>query len=89
MDIVYWIISFVPFCIEFVISTKCVFSERSYLRDGSICVCCADERDDKQIGLDKYTFSNAMALTVKLSVWEASLDHYIESVEYITEVSVH
>lgn len=60
-------------------------SKRSYLHDGSICVCIGIERDSKQVELDKYTFSNAMALTVKLGIWEASLDRYIESVEYVTE----
>lgn len=62
------------------------FSKRSYVHDGSICVCCGNDRDKMQIELDKYTFSNAMALTVKLGVFEASLDTYIESVEYVTEV---
>ncbi|XP_044763713.1 required for meiotic nuclear division protein 1 homolog [Coccinella septempunctata] len=35
--------------------------------------------------LDKYTFSNALALSVKLGVWEASLEKYIDSIEYVTE----
>lgn len=60
-------------------------SKMSYLQDGSICICCGSERDDKQIELDKYTISNAMALTVKLGIWEATLDRYIESVEYVSE----
>lgn len=62
-----------------------VDSRRSHLHDGSICISCGNDRDNKQIELDKYTFSNAMALTVKLGVWEASLDRYIESVEYVSE----
>lgn len=36
--------------------------------------------------LDKYTFSNAMALSVKLGAWEASLDRYVDSIEDVTEV---
>lgn len=63
-----------------------MFSKGSYLQDGSIYICCGAERENKQIELDKYTFSNAMALTVQLGVWEASLDRYIESVEYVSEV---
>lgn len=35
--------------------------------------------------LEKYTFSNAMALSVKLALWEASLDQYVDSIEYVTE----
>lgn len=38
--------------------------------------------------LSKYTISNAMALSVKLGIWEAALDKYVDSIEYITEVSV-
>ena len=35
--------------------------------------------------LEKYTFSNAMSLSVKLGIWEASLDNYVESMAYVTE----
>ncbi|KAK9880636.1 hypothetical protein WA026_011876 [Henosepilachna vigintioctopunctata] len=35
--------------------------------------------------LDKYTFSNALVLSVKLGVWEASLEKYIDSIEFVTE----
>lgn len=35
--------------------------------------------------LEKYTFSNAMSLSVKLGIWEASLEHYIRSMAYVTE----
>lgn len=35
--------------------------------------------------LDKYTFSNAMSLSVKLGIWEASLENYIDSIEYLTD----
>lgn len=36
-------------------------------------------------GLEKYTFSNAMSLSVKLGIWEASLERYIESMAFVTE----
>jgi uncharacterized Rmd1/YagE family protein len=39
-----------------------------------------------QTELDKYTFSNAMALSVKLGVWEASLNRYVDSIEFVIEV---
>lgn len=35
--------------------------------------------------LEKYTFSNAMALSVKLGIWEATLEKYIDSIEFVTE----
>ncbi|KAK8750103.1 hypothetical protein OTU49_015238, partial [Cherax quadricarinatus] len=39
-----------------------------------------------QTDLEKYTFSNAMTLSVKLGIWEASLDRYINNIEYVSEV---
>ncbi|XP_035691118.1 required for meiotic nuclear division protein 1 homolog [Branchiostoma floridae] len=36
--------------------------------------------------LEKYTFSNAMALSVKLAIWEAWLDDYVDSIMYIPEL---
>merc|ERR1712226_163315 len=35
--------------------------------------------------LAKYTFSNAISLSVKLGIWEASLGHIIDSIEHISE----
>lgn len=35
--------------------------------------------------LDKYTFSNAISQSVKLGIWEASLEHYIDSIEFVTD----
>lgn len=35
--------------------------------------------------LDKYTFSNAMAQSVKLGIWEAALNSYVDSIEFVTE----
>lgn len=35
--------------------------------------------------LVKYTFSNAMFLSVKLGIWEASLEKYIDQIEGVTE----
>lgn len=39
--------------------------------------------------LDRYTFSNAMAHSVKLGTWEALLEEYIDSVEVVTQVSFY
>lgn len=41
--------------------------------------------ENQNITLIKYTFSNAMFLSVKLSIWEASLEKYIEEIEGVTE----
>lgn len=34
---------------------------------------------------NKYTFSNAMATSIKLGIWEATLDRYIDSMAFITD----
>lgn len=43
--------------------------------------------EDISIKLQKFTISNAMALSVNLGTWEATLDQYIESMEAVTEVN--
>jgi required for meiotic nuclear division protein 1 len=35
--------------------------------------------------LERYTFSNALSLSVKLGIWEASLANYVDSMAYVTE----
>lgn len=40
---------------------------------------------DEENFLEKYTFSNALTTSIKLGVWEAILDKYIDSMEFITE----
>ncbi len=39
--------------------------------------------------LEKYTFSNALALSVKLATWEASLEKYVDSIEFVVDVNNH
>ncbi|KAG5886283.1 hypothetical protein JTB14_001502 [Gonioctena quinquepunctata] len=41
--------------------------------------------NETDVTLEKYTFSNAMMLSVKLGVWEASLEKYIDEIEFVTE----
>ncbi|GLV38278.1 uncharacterized protein CBL_12927 [Carabus blaptoides fortunei] len=41
--------------------------------------------NDEQSVLEKYAFSNAMGLSVKLGVWESSLERYIDTIEFVTE----
>lgn len=45
----------------------------------------ASNNDHDNVLLDKFAFSHAVALSVKLGIWEMMLDEYIESVEWITE----
>lgn len=44
------------------------------------------EGDVTASDLDRYTFSNAMAHSVKLGTWEALLEEYIDSIEFVTQV---
>ncbi|XP_028047226.1 required for meiotic nuclear division protein 1 homolog [Monomorium pharaonis] len=53
--------------------------KKSHLKDGDIVL--AQEAGN----LDKYTFSNAMAQSVKLGIWEASLNRYVDSIQFVTE----
>lgn len=54
--------------------------KNSCLQNGDIVIA-----DEANLELDKYTFSNVMALSVKLGIWEASLNRYVDSIEYVTE----
>ena len=38
-----------------------------------------------RLQLEKYTFSNALGLSVKLSIWEASLERYVDSIEWLLQ----
>ncbi|KZC07200.1 Required for meiotic nuclear division protein 1 like protein, partial [Dufourea novaeangliae] len=53
--------------------------KQSHIKNGNIMLTINATK------LDKYTFSNAMAQSVKLGTWEASLDNYIDSIEFVTE----
>nr|XP_033195518.1 required for meiotic nuclear division protein 1 homolog [Bombus vancouverensis nearcticus] len=53
--------------------------KKNHIKDGNIILAL------NATNLDKYTFSNAMAQSVKLGIWEASLDHYIDSIAFVTE----
>lgn len=50
------------------------------LKNNSFYVSTNEDTD-----LERYTFSNAMSLSVKLGIWEASLERYIESMAYVTD----
>lgn len=38
-----------------------------------------------QVFLEKYTFSNAMATSIKLGIWEATLERFIDNMQYLTD----
>jgi uncharacterized Rmd1/YagE family protein len=62
-----------------------VFSRRSSIQKGNLHLITKD--CGMACDLDRYTFSNAMAHSVKLGTWEAQLEEYIDSVEFVTQVS--
>lgn len=56
-------------------------SNKTRLMNGRILLNAEGSTD-----LEKYTFSNALALSVKLATWEASLEQYVDSIEFVVEV---
>ncbi|KAK7142749.1 hypothetical protein R3I94_012182 [Phoxinus phoxinus] len=44
------------------------------------------ELDYEQVVLEKFAFSNALSLSVKLAIWEVSLDSFVESIQSIPEM---
>ncbi|KAK6489052.1 required for meiotic nuclear division protein 1-like protein [Huso huso] len=44
------------------------------------------ELDPDQAVLEKFAFSNALSLSVKLAIWEVSLDNFVESIQSIPEM---
>ncbi|KAH8420438.1 hypothetical protein KR009_010326 [Drosophila setifemur] len=55
-------------------------TSRAFFQNGKFFVTA-----DADSFLYKYTFSNAMAQSIKLGIWEATLDRYIDSIEHLTE----
>ncbi|XP_043497648.1 required for meiotic nuclear division protein 1 homolog [Polistes fuscatus] len=53
--------------------------KKCHIKDGNIILT------KDTTNLEKFTFSNAMAQSVKLGIWEASLCNYINTVEFVTE----
>ncbi|KAJ8409700.1 hypothetical protein AAFF_G00217590 [Aldrovandia affinis] len=45
----------------------------------------ADLEPDQAV-LEKFAFSNALSLSVKLAIWEVSLDNFVESIQFIPEM---
>ncbi|CAN9502633.1 unnamed protein product [Ophioblennius macclurei] len=45
----------------------------------------SDAMDQQEAVLEKFAFSNALCLSVKLAIWEVSLDNFVESIQSIPE----
>ncbi|XP_050292817.1 required for meiotic nuclear division protein 1 homolog [Anthonomus grandis grandis] len=52
-------------------------------KEGNFVLSLNSEKEN--LTLIKYTFSNVMFLSVKLGIWEASLEKYIEEIEGVTQ----
>lgn len=59
--------------------------KKSCLDGSNYIICTEPGQSELDIQLDEFTLSNAMSLSVKLGIWEASLDQYIDSIEYVVE----
>ncbi|XP_032072675.1 required for meiotic nuclear division protein 1 homolog isoform X2 [Thamnophis elegans] len=57
---------------------------QSKLHRGEILINSELEMDD--FILEKFAFSNALCLSVKLAIWEAALDNFVESIQSIPEM---
>uniref|UniRef100_A0A3Q3WIG1 DUF155 domain-containing protein n=1 Tax=Mola mola TaxID=94237 RepID=A0A3Q3WIG1_MOLML len=45
----------------------------------------SERMDQYEAVLEKFAFSNALCLSVKLAIWEVSLDNFVESIQSIPE----
>ncbi|KAM4625011.1 required for meiotic nuclear division protein 1 homolog isoform 1-T1 [Polymixia lowei] len=45
-----------------------------------------DKMDQAEAVLEKFAFSNALSLSVKLAIWEVFLDNFVESIQSIPEM---
>ncbi|KAM9563242.1 required for meiotic nuclear division protein 1 homolog isoform 1-T1 [Guaruba guarouba] len=57
---------------------------QSKLHKGEILL--NSELDSDEIVLQKFAFSNALCLSVKLAIWESLLDNFVESIQSIPEI---
>lgn len=52
---------------------------------GEVPAAPNEEEEVDSLALQKYSVANALSLSVKLSIWEASLNRYVDSIEFVTE----
>ncbi|XP_068270358.1 required for meiotic nuclear division protein 1 homolog isoform X2 [Nyctibius grandis] len=57
---------------------------QSKLHKGEILL--NSELDSDEVVLQKFAFSNALCLSVKLAIWESLLDSFVESIQSIPEI---
>ncbi|NXY48577.1 RMND1 protein, partial [Ceuthmochares aereus] len=57
---------------------------QSKLHKGEIVL--NSELDNDEVVLQKFAFSNALCLSVKLAIWESLLDNFVESIQSIPEI---
>ncbi|KAM9383102.1 required for meiotic nuclear division protein 1 homolog [Phaethornis superciliosus] len=57
---------------------------QSKLHKGEIVL--NSELDSDEVILQKFAFSNALCLSVKLAIWESLLDNFVESIQSIPEI---
>ncbi|NWR65436.1 RMND1 protein, partial [Bucorvus abyssinicus] len=57
---------------------------QSKLHKGQILL--NSELDSNEVVLQKFAFSNALCLSVKLAIWESLLDNFVESIQSIPEI---
>ncbi|XP_074718947.1 required for meiotic nuclear division protein 1 homolog isoform X4 [Strix uralensis] len=60
------------------------FRGQSKLHKGEILL--NSELDSEEVILQKFAFSNALCLSVKLAIWESLLDNFVESIQSIPEI---
>ncbi|XP_022059942.1 required for meiotic nuclear division protein 1 homolog [Acanthochromis polyacanthus] len=46
----------------------------------------SDQMDQQEAVLEKFAFSNALCLSVKLAIWEVALDNFVDSIQSIPEM---
>ncbi|POI27049.1 hypothetical protein CIB84_009203, partial [Bambusicola thoracicus] len=63
---------------------SCSYRGQSKLHKGEILL--NSELDTDEVVLQKFAFSNALCLSVKLAIWESLLDNFVESIQSIPEV---
>lgn len=55
-------------------------STRAFFQNGKFFMPAGEENF-----LQKYTFSNALSTSIKLGIWEATLERYINSMQFLTD----
>lgn len=68
--------------------TTLVFHRGSTTLTGDLIQLKDGDGDSQQTLLEMYAFSNALAQSVKLAMWETSFNNFVEAIENVTEVKI-